>query len=91
MLTGRIIQLVRLPQSPVRSGLPVSGHNDGSYGILRDEAGREVFFSHRLVEGLHGFDDLRRGEFVEFTLDDPFLRAASIQTVADRGPLHSPR
>jgi hypothetical protein len=33
---------------------------------------------------------LCRGEVVEFTLDDPFLRAASIQTVADHGPLPSP-
>ncbi|MCI0358322.1 MAG: hypothetical protein L0211_07560 [Planctomycetaceae bacterium] len=84
MLTGKIIKLVHLPQQPQLPGARLAaGHNDRSYGILRDDTGREVFFSRALVAGLHGFDNLHRGQVVEFTLDDPFLRAASINSVAD--------
>ena len=82
MLTGKIIQLVNESQESLLGDMPfVSKQYDRSYGVLRDDAGREVFFSHNLVAGLHGFDDLRRGQLVEFTLDDPFLRAASINTL----------
>lgn len=84
MLTGKIVQLVHLSQqSPMRGVRLVPEHNDHGYGVLQDDAGREVFFSHEVVAGPHGFDDLRRGQAVEFTLDDPFLRAASLQTVAE--------
>ncbi len=82
MLTGKIIQLVNVLQPPPLGGVRlVHEGNDRSYGVLRDDAGREVFFSHNLVAGLHGFDDLQRGQVVAFTLDDPFLRAASINTL----------
>jgi cold shock CspA family protein len=88
MLIGKIIQLVHLSQqSPLRGVRLVSEHNDHGYGVLRDDAGREVFFSHEVVAGPRGFDDLRRGQAVEFTLDDPFLRAASLQSVAEQGQL----
>ncbi len=82
MLTGKIIQLVNELQPPSLGGVRlVHESSDRSYGVLRDDIGREVFFSHQLVPGLHGFDDLRSGQVVEFTLDDPFLRAASISTL----------
>lgn len=41
--------------------------------------------SHDVVPGLHGFDDLRSGQSVQFTLDDSFLRAASLNAVVDMG------
>ena len=82
MLTGKIIQLVNISQASPLGDMPfVTEQDDRSYGVLRDDAGREVFFSHNLVAGLHGFGDLQRGQMVEFTLDDPFLRAASINTL----------
>lgn len=43
-LIGKIIQLVHLSQqSPVRGARLISEHNDRGYGVLRDDAGREVF------------------------------------------------
>ena len=52
------------------------GHNDKGYGTIDDEGGREVYFLHDAVPGIHGFDDLRRGQTVEYTLEDgPYLRA----------------
>ena len=81
MLAGKIIDLVRrLPATHRTSGL--------SYGILQGDDGAEIYFSQTLVEGLHGFDDLRRGQRLEYTLDDPFLRAASVRSVA-AGPARS--
>lgn len=82
MLTGEIIQLIHFaPPAPLFGARPGPEHHDGGYGVLRDNAGREVFFAPDVVAGPQGFDDLRRGQSVEFTLDDPFLRAASISAV----------
>ena len=75
MLAGKIIDLVRRSQATHRT----SGQ---SYGILQGDDGAEIYFSQSLVEGLHGFDDLRRGQRLEYTLDDPFLRAASVRSIA---------
>jgi hypothetical protein len=58
--------------------------NKCSYGVLRDDAGREVFFAPELLAGAQGFDDLHRGQLVEFTFDEPFLRAASIHPLLNR-------
>lgn len=82
MLIGRIIRLVHLSQQThVPSTRLVAGRNDKGYGIIQDDDGREVYFSHEIIEGLHGFDDLRTGQQLAYTLDDPFLRAATAQRV----------
>ena len=86
MLAGKIIDLVcRSPATHRAGGL--------SYGILQGDDGAEIYFSQTLVEGLHGFDDLRRGQRLEYTLDDPFLRAASVRSVAagPARPMLAPR
>ena len=55
-------------------------HNDKGYGIVVDERGREVYFSHEVVENRFGFDDLRKGQQLEYTLENaPYLRAASVR------------
>ena len=83
MATGRIKTLVHLSQQThVPSTRLVAGRNDKGYGIIQDDDGREVYFSHETIEGLHGFDDLRRGQRLDYTLDDPFLRASSVRLVA---------
>ncbi len=62
MPTGKLIKLVHLSlQTYLPNTRLVSGHNDTGYGIIEDEDGREVYFSHEVVEGRHGFDDLRQG------------------------------
>jgi len=71
---GQIIKLVSWRKLSPRSG----------YGVLRDDAGREVFFAPELLAGAQGFDDLHRGQLVEFTFDEPFLRAASIHPLQNR-------
>jgi len=84
MLIGKIIKLVHLSQQThVPSTRLVTGRNDKGYGILEGEDGGEVYFSHEIVAGLHGFDDLCRGQKLEYTLDEPFLRAATASVVAD--------
>jgi cold shock CspA family protein len=78
MPTGRIKTLVHLSQQThIPSTRLVAGRNDKGYGIIEDDDGREVYFSHEIIEGLHGFDNLRQGQRLEFTLDEPFLRAAT--------------
>ena len=83
MLIGTIKKLVHLSQQThVPSTRLVAGRNDKGYGILEGEDGREVYFSHEIIAGLHGFDNLRRGQRLEYTLEDPFLRAATASLVA---------
>ena len=83
MLIGRITRLVHLSQQTHVPGTRlVAGRNDKGYGILEAEDGQEVYFSHEIVAGLHGFDDLRRGQTLEYTLDEPYLRAATASLVA---------
>ena len=83
MPTGILIKLVHLScQTYLPNARLVSGHNDKSYGIIEDEDGREVYFSHEVVEGCHGFDDLRQGQRLEYVLEKaPYLRAASVRMV----------
>jgi cold shock CspA family protein len=81
MPTGRLKRLVHLSQ---QTHLPntrlVPGHNDKGYGIIEGSDGQEVYFSHEAIEGLHGFDDLRQGQALEYTLENaPYLRAASVR------------
>jgi cold shock CspA family protein len=57
----------------------IPGHNDKGYGTLHDEHGREIYFVHDAVPGIRGFDDMRRGQTVEYTLEDsPYLRASFV-------------
>jgi cold shock CspA family protein len=61
----------------------VPEHNDTGYGIIRDEAEREVFFPPEAVDANLGFDHLERGQLVEFTLEEgPPLRAKTVRAVA---------
>jgi hypothetical protein len=84
MPTGRIKTLVHLSQQAhVPSTRLVPGRNDKGYGIIASDDGQEVYFSHEIVEGLHAFDDLRMGQRLDYTMDDPYLRAASIRLIAD--------
>jgi cold shock CspA family protein len=80
MLIGRINKLVHLSlQTYQPNSKLIPGHNDKGYGTIAHEGGRDVYFSHDVVPGIHGFDDLRRGQKVEFTLEDgPYLRAKSV-------------
>jgi cold shock CspA family protein len=82
MLIGKIKTLVHLSQQTHVPGTRlVAGHNDKGYGILETADGQEVYFSHEIIAGLHGFDDLRIGEQLEYTLDDPYLRALAAKRV----------
>ena len=77
MPIGTISKLVHLSQQTYQPNSKlIPSHNDKGYGMLHDERGREVYFSHDAVPGSRGFDDLRRGQAVEYTLDgSPYLRA----------------
>ena len=81
MLNGKIIRLVHLSSSTyllVRR-LTAANHNDHGYGIIEDEDGREVYFSHEVVEN-YGFDYLRQGQQLEYELEKaPYLRATSVR------------
>ena len=81
MPTGKLIKLVHLSQQRcVLNTRLVPDHNDKGYGVLEDVEGREVYFSHEVVENRFGFDDLRKGQQLEYTLEDaPYLRAASVR------------
>jgi cold shock CspA family protein len=58
----------------------VIDHNDKGYGIIEDADGRQVYFAHEAVENRFGFDDLRKGQQLEYTLENaPYLRAASVR------------
>jgi cold shock CspA family protein len=88
VLIGKIIDLVHLSQQTHLPGARlVSGHNDKGYGdkgygVISGDDGQEVYFSHEIIAGLHGFDSLRRGQRLEYTLDEPFLRAATASLIA---------
>ena len=84
MPTGKLIRLVHLScQTYLPNTRLVPGHNDKGYGIIEDEDGREVYFSHEVVESRHGFDDLRQGQRLEYALEEkiPYLRAVSVRMV----------
>jgi cold shock CspA family protein len=85
MPTGKIIKLVHLSQQTYQPNTRlVPDRNDKGYGTIEDDDGRESYFSHELVAGRHGFDNLRRGQRLEYTLEDaPYLRAASARVTRD--------
>jgi cold shock CspA family protein len=83
MPSGKIIKLVHLSQQTYQPNTRlVPNRNDKGYGIIEGDDRREVYFSHEIIAGLHGFDDLRQGQRLEYTLDEPFLRAATASLVA---------
>ena len=84
MPTGKLIKLVHLSQQRcVLSARLVTDRNDKGYGIIEDAEGREVFFPHEVVENRFGFDDLRKGQQLEYTLEDaPYLRATSVRVAS---------
>src|ERR1043165_3550810 len=93
MFVGRINRLVHLSQQTYQPNSKlIPGHNDKGYGTI-DDGGREVYFSHDMVPGIHGFDDLRRGQKVEYTLEDgPHLRAKTVgELTAATGSAHPPQ
>ena len=84
MLSGKLMKLVHLSQQSYSpNSRLVPDRNEKGYGIIEDGDGREVYFSHDLVAGRRGFDDLRRGQMLDYTLEDaPYLRAASVTLAA---------
>jgi cold shock CspA family protein len=88
MLTGKLIKLVHLSQEPcVLNTRLVPDHNDKGYGLIQDAAGHDVFFSHEVVENRFGFDDLRTGQQLEYTLENaPYLRASSVRAAPRPAP-----
>ena len=61
----------------------VQNHNEKGYGAIDAEGGGEVYFPHEVVAGSHGFDDLRHGQTVEYTLEDgPYRRADFVSEVS---------
>ena len=81
MLTGKLIKLVHLSQQRYLPNTRlVPDHNDKGYGVIEDDQGREVFFSHEVVENRFGFDDLRKGQQLEYTLENAsYLRALTVR------------
>ena len=81
---GELIKLVHLSQQRYLPNTRlVPDHNDKGYGVIEDEQGREVYFSHEVVENRFGFDDLRKGQRLEYTLENgPYLRAASVRVAS---------
>ena len=84
MPTGILKKLVHLSQQRYQpTSRLVPDRNDKGYGLIEDADGHEVYFSHEVVENRHGFDDLRKGQRLEYTLEDaPYLRAASVKVAA---------
>jgi cold shock CspA family protein len=83
MPTGKLIKLIHLSQQrSVLSARLVPDHNDKGYGLIEDAEGRDVYFSHEVVENRFGFDNLRKGQQLEYTLENgPYLRAALVRVV----------
>jgi cold shock CspA family protein len=81
MPSGRIKSLVHLSeQTHLPNTRLVPDHNDQGYGIIEDDAGRKVYFSPEVVEDPYDFEDLQRGQRLEYTLENaPYLRAASVR------------
>jgi cold shock CspA family protein len=93
MLHGTLIRLVHLTHatySPTSRLIP--DRNEKGYGVIEDASGNEVYFSHEVVESRYGFDDLRKGQRLEYALETaPYLRASSVRlATGDTGPILTP-
>lgn len=84
MPIGTIKRLVHLSQGThLPNARLVPSHNDKGYGIIAAQDGREVYFPHEVVESRYGFDDLQRGQQVDYALEAAtYLRATSVRPVA---------
>ena len=80
MPIGKLTKLVHLSQQRyLPSARLVHDHNDKGYGFIEDADGREVYFAHDVVKNRFGFDDLRMGQLLDYTLENtPYLRASSV-------------
>ena len=76
MLIGKVRKLVHLSQqAQLRNAGLASGHNEHGYGVIQDAEGQEVYFPYEAVTGGYGFDDLRQGQQVWYTLEAaPYLK-----------------
>jgi cold shock CspA family protein len=85
MPIGKIIKLVHLSQQTYQPNSKlIPGHNDKGYGLIKDDDGCEVYFVHDVVPGIRGFDDLHRGQTVEYSLESgPHLRASFVSAAPD--------
>jgi cold shock CspA family protein len=89
---GRINKLVHLSQQTYQpNSRLIPGHNDKGYGTIYDDAGREVYFSDEAVPGNRGFDDLRPGQTVEYSLENGAHRQANVVEPTSTDLLKSPR
>jgi cold shock CspA family protein len=87
MATGKIRKLVHLSQQTYLANTRlVPDHNDKGYGLIEAENGRDVYFPHEVVEGRRGFDDLRRGQVVEYTLENGACLSANLVWLARAAP-----
>ena len=88
MPIGRLKTLVHLSQQRHLQGTRlIPDHNDKGYGFIEDAEGHEVFFSHDVVKNRFGFDALRQGQMLEYTLENgPYLRASSVRIDAQAAP-----
>ena len=91
MSIGKLKTLVHLSQ---QRHLPntrlVSDRNDKGYGFIDGIEGPDVYFSHDVVKNRFGFDDLRKGQLLEYTLENgPHLRAATVR-LAPVNPASAP-
>ena len=81
MLVGKLVKLVHLSQQTYLANAQlVKDRNEKGYGVIEDSEGREVYFPHEVVESRFGFDDLRLGQELEYTLERAtYLRAATVR------------
>lgn len=70
MPTGTIKKIVHLSQATyLPNARLVPGHNEKGYGIIDGVGGVEVYFPHETVTGHEGFNELRKGLAVEYTVE----------------------
>lgn len=81
MSTGTIKKIVHLSQQKRLTNCRlVPDHNDTGYGVIEARDGLDVYFPHEAINSRHGFDNLRRGQTVEYSLGDaPYLRAMAVR------------
>jgi cold shock CspA family protein len=89
MSTGKLIKLVHLAASTyAQYSRLIADRNEKGYGVIRDAEGRDIFFSHEVVVSRFGFDDLREGQQLDYTLESaPYLRANQVSAAQADAPL----
>src|SRR4029079_2924841 len=89
MPTGKLVRLVHLSDATyAQYSRLLADRNEKGYGVIRDAEGRDVFFSHEVVESRFGFDDLRKGQRLDYTLESaPYLRASKVSVAPTETPV----